>query len=398
MFQHMQAAAPDAILGLSKSFAADPRADKLDLGVGVYRTPDGATPIMQAVARAEAALVDREMTKAYTPVDGAPGFVPAIMRLVLGEQSEALASGRAVAIQSVGGCGALRLAGELIASAGARAVSVGAPTWANHRPIMSAAGNEVRLIDYYDKKACAVDFDAFRTGVAQLGPQDVLLLHGACHNPTGADLTPTQIDEIAEMARDQGFLPLVDVAYHGFAQDLESDAYIIRRFAERAPELLITYSCSKNFGLYRERIGALIMVCENADRASAVKSQAALIARRSYSMPPAHGGAIVAEILASTELSDMWRTELAAMSRQVRANRALLTAAGRSAGLDDRLDYIEGQSGMFSMLPLSDEAVVAMREELGVYIVGGGRINLCGVNSEAAAAQLAQGFKQLGGR
>jgi aspartate/tyrosine/aromatic aminotransferase len=381
MFATTDLLPPDAILGLTKLAAADQREEKVDLGVGVYKTVDGATPIMHAVDMAEQTLIKQEKTKAYTPADGAPGFGEAILELVFGADSEQVSSGRTIAVQSPGGCGALRLAGEVLARNDAAGISAGAPTWANHKPLLTAAGLEVHMIPYYDTKASAIDFDAFIASVKKLGPADALLLHGACHNPTGADLSHEQIDTVIDVAAERGFLPLIDTAYHGFAADLETDAYIIREMTRRLPEVLITYSCSKNFGLYRERTGAIIFAGRNPDQAAAVKSHIINIARASYSMPPAHGGAIVSEILHSPELAQSWREELAAMNLAVRNNRKLLVDTAREAGLGNQLSYITDQNGMFSLLPLTLEDVTVLREEFAIYIVGAGRINLCGVNA-----------------
>lgn len=381
MFADAKLLPPDPILGLMKAFQEDTRSDKIDLGVGVYRNPEGLTPVMQAVKKAEAIFTASEATKAYTPVDGAPGFTDAIVKLVLGEDSPAVAAGRCAAIQTAGGCGALRIAGEVLARTGAAGVTIGEPTWPNHRPLLSAAGLKINMIPYYDLASSAIDFDAFAAAAKKLGPKDVLLVHGACHNPTGADLNHDQIEALIDIALDRGFLPLIDCAYHGFAEDLDADAYIIREFARRLPEVLVTYSCSKNFGLYRERTGALIVVGKTAEHAEAVKSHVINVARGVYSMPPAHGGAIVAEIFRSPELTRMWRDELEEMAGIVRNNRRLLVKTAEEAGLGNRLSFIEGQNGMFSLLPMTAEEAVAARERHGVYIVGAGRINMCGVNA-----------------
>lgn len=396
MFADARLLPPDPILGLSKAFAEDPRADKVDLGVGVYRTPDGRTPIMQAVSEAESLVMAGETTKAYTPADGAPGFADEVLKLVFGADSAVIGEGRCAAMQTPGGCGALRIAGELLARLGAAGVAIGEPTWPNHKPLLSAAGLPVHAIPYYDAGAATVDFDSFLAAAERLGPKDVLLLHGACHNPTGADLTREQIDAVIDVALDRGFLPLIDSAYHGFAADLETDAYIIREFARRLPEVLITYSCSKNFGLYRERTGALVIVGADAERAAAIKSHAINVARSNYSMPPAHGGAIVAEILRSPELTKLWRDELSEMTATMRANRRLLVKTAREMGLGNRLSFIEGQNGMFSLLPMTVEQVTAARERHAVYIVGAGRINLCGVNP-GNVERIVRAYKEVAG-
>jgi len=394
MFSKLNALADDPILGLSQLFKADDRAEKVDLGVGVFRTQDGRTPIMEAVKKAERRVVDFETTKAYTPPAGAPGFNEAILKLVCGEDSRALKAGRCAAIQTPGGCGALRIAGELLKRAKARAISVGTPTWPNHIPLLTAAGLKINSVPYYNVKDGVIEFDAFRAAVSALERKDVLLLHGPCHNPTGADPSREQISAIYDLAVKRGFLVLIDSAYHGFAKDLEADAFIIREAIRRLPEALITYSCSKNFGLYRERTGALILIGENADRASALRSHAVNLARANYSMPPAHGGAIVAEILQSDELSALWRAELAEMTAAMRASRRLLVSATKAVGLGNRLAYVAEQNGMFSLLPMTEERVAAARERFGVYIVGAGRINLCGVN-ETNADYIARALKEV---
>lgn len=380
MFEKTELLPADPILGLSKLFREDERADKIDLGVGVYRTPDGQTPIMKAVREGQNIVVSNETTKAYTPADGAPGFADNILKLVLGEDSVAYREGQCAAVQTPGGCGALRLAGEILARSDLSGLTVGSPTWANHIPLLSSAGIKINSIPYYDTSKSEIDFDAFLEGVRKLGPQDVLLVHGCCHNPTGADLSESQINQLIELALERGFLPFIDTAYHGFAKGLEKDAWIVRQMVERLPEVLISYSCSKNFGLYRERTGALIYKGSNPERTKAIHSQAISIARGIYSMPPAHGGAIVNEILSSTELTAMWREELEEMRAVVVGNRQRLVAAAQATGLGNRLGFIGDQYGMFSLLPISTDAVEKLRTEHGVYVVGGGRINLCGVN------------------
>lgn len=380
MFEKTELLPPDPILGLSKIFRKDARADKIDLGVGVYRTPEGETPIMQAVKQAQDLVIEKEMTKAYTPVDGAPGFTDNILKLLLGEDSVAYTEGHCSAVQTPGGCGALRVAGELIARGDVNGLTIGSPTWANHIPLLSSAGLTINSIPYYDTDKSLIDFDAFMDSVRKLGPRDVLLVHGCCHNPTGADLSGDQVNQLIETALERGFMPFIDTAYHGFAKGLEKDAWIARQMIERLPEVLVSYSCSKNFGLYRERTGALIFKGSTNERTKAMHSQAISIARGMYSMPPAHGGAIVNEVLSSTELTTMWKQELEAMRTMVAGNRQQLVKAAQATSLGHRLDFIGDQHGMFSLLPMTNETVEKLRAEKAVYIVGGGRINLCGLN------------------
>lgn len=377
MFADLAALPPDALLGLTKLFNDDTRAKKIDLGVGVFKTPDNKTPVMAAVAAAQRRLVERETTKVYLPPEGAPGFGDAIRRLVF---DDAISSERCAVVQTPGGCGALSVGANLLKRAGAASVAIGAPTWANHHPLLSAAGLKISMTPYYNPATGAVDFDAFYAAARKLGPADALLLHGGCHNPTGADPSHDQIDAIVDLSVERGFFPFVDFAYHGFANGLDEDAYLVRRLAERAGEFIVTYSCSKNFGLYRERTGALILVGANADRASAMRSHAVNIARQVYSMPPAHGGILAADILTTPELDALWRAELEAMRRAVVANRLLLVRTAAEHQLGGRLQYIARQNGMFSLLPLSDAEVLSLRDQYGVYVAGGGRANLCGVN------------------
>lgn len=381
MFADLLALPDDPILGLSQAFKEDKRERKIDLGVGVFKTSDGRTPVMEAVKKAQAQVIEAETTKAYTPPGGAPGFADSILKLVFGPDNEALGAGRCAAIQTPGGCGALRVAGELLKRTSARGIAVGTPTWPNHKPLLAASGLNVKMIPYYDAMAASIEFDAFLAEIKKLESEDVLLLHGACHNPTGADLSREQIDAVFDVAEECKFLPLIDVAYHGFAESLEADAYIVREAVRRLPEALIAYSCSKNFGLYRERTGALILVGETSARAHALRSHAVNVARGIYSMPPAHGGLIASEILRSTELEKLWRKELASMAETIRNNRRMLVEAAGKAGLGNRLSYITDQRGMFSLLPMTEESVKAARDRYGVYIVGAGRINLCGVNA-----------------
>lgn len=371
----------DSILGLTAAFRADPREDKIDLGVGVFRTPDNKTPVMKAVRRAQAQLVESEETKVYLPPEGAPGFGEAIVKLLFGDNHPAVKDERVLAVQTPGGCGALRIGGELIKRAGASSVHVGEPTWANHKPLLGAAGLEVVSLPFYNKENCVIDFDDFMGGVSKLDAGAVLLLHGCCHNPTGSDLTREQIDTIFDAAEKQNFTVFIDTAYHGFAESLEDDAYMAREAARRLPSALISYSCSKNFGIYRERAGALIAVGKNAEHAKALVSHMTSLARGMYSMPPGHGGLIVSKILHDADLSAMWRSELSDMREAVIGNRELLEKTAQEMQLGERLDFITSQRGMFSMLPVTKEQTEIFREKHGIYMTGDGRINMCGVNT-----------------
>lgn len=394
MFAELPLLPPDALLGLTRLFNEDRREKKIDLGVGVFRTRDGRTPILESVKRAEEKVLSAQTTKVYTPPEGAPGFADAIAKLMFGEGHRAVADGRVFALQTPGGCGALRVGAELLKRSGAARIVIGAPTWANHQPLLSAAGLSIEMIPYYDAKTGGLFFDDFMGAVEKLGRRDVLLLHGGCHNPTGVDLSSAQIDQVIAASERQGFTPMVDFAYHGFAADLDADAFMVREIARRLPEALVTYSCSKNFGLYRERTGALFLIGKTGERMAAMKSHALALARGIYSMPPAHGGAIVAEILQSTDLSGLWRREVADMAAQIRKNRRLFVKTAGEMQFGERVAAVERQNGMFSMLPLTEPQVMAMRERFGVYMANNGRINLCGVN-EGNVEHLCNGLRDV---
>jgi len=383
----------DPILDLGRLFDADPRPEKVNLGIGVYLDDTAHTPIMRAVAEAETIVRRRENSKAYLPPKGAPGYAEGIERIALGSDIAAVAEGRCAIVQTPGGCGALGIAGALMKRSGVECVVMGTPTWSNHKPVFGAAGLATRMIPYYDADTGGIDFAGFIAEVKTLGPKDVLLIHGACHNPTGADLSHEQIDELIDIALDRGFLPMIDSAYHGLGESLDTDGYVLRAFASRLPELLISYSCSKNFGLYRERTGAIIMIGKDADHAAILQSHALDIARQTYSMPPAHGALMVSEILASDELEAMWRSELAEMQSAIRARRRLFADALAHTPLGNSLAWVGDHNGMFSLLPMTPEQTRRMRDEFAIHMAASGRINVCGIradNAERLARAVAQ--------
>ncbi|MEL6111798.1 MAG: aromatic amino acid transaminase [Pseudomonadota bacterium] len=385
MFNNLDTLPEDPLLGLTQAYRNDPCEEKIDLGVGVFKTPDGTTPIMRAVKEAERRLTAAQQTKVYAPPVSVPGYIDHLSALVFGDAPASDASCR-IGVQAPGGCGALRLGAELLARRGAQRVLVGAPTWANHIPLMEAAGLRVEQEPFYNKASGTQETGDFLTAVEQLGPEDCLLLHGACHNPTGADLSSDDANAILDLAQRRGFLVFIDVAYHGFAQDLEADRAIVRQFAAGLPELMISYSCSKNFGLYRERTGAIFVQGQSERVAMAAQSHLINIARGSYSMPPAHGASIVAEILQADDLRKDWRDELSTMAQTVREKRVMLVAAARETALGEALDFVAQQNGMFSLIPVSKEQVSVLRKDFGIYMADSGRINLCGL-TEANVGQ-----------
>ncbi len=390
MFADLAALPPDPLLGVTARFRADPRPDKIDLGVGVFRNRRGETPVMRAVAAAQARLVANETTKVYLPPESAPGFAPALARLIFSETM----SPRIAVVQTPGGSGALRVAAELLKRAGAQAIITPAPTWTNHGPLLGASGLAIRSIPYYDAKTGGVDFAAFHDAASKLGPRDALLIHACCHNPAGADLSREEIDAIIDLAAEKGFLPFVDFAYHGFAEGLDADAYMVRAMARRLPEFLLAYSCSKNFGLYRERAGAVAMIGADETAAKAMTTHAVNAGRQMYSMPPAHGALLVAGALGDPALERDWRAEVDEMRVAVMRSRGLLVEAARAHQLGGRLDFLLKQRGMFSLLPIGEAQVTTLREKHALHLVNSGRINLCAVN-EDNAGRIAEALRDV---
>tara|TARA_R110002110_G_scaffold184698_2_gene391504 strand:+ start:27291 stop:28487 length:1197 start_codon:yes stop_codon:yes gene_type:complete len=370
----------DSILGLAAACRADPNPQKVDLTVGIYMNEEGVCPVFDAVSLAQQALVEEETTKAYMHPAGDSLFNQGIQRLVLGEDSPALADGRVSSIQTPGGCGALRIGAEIIniAVPGAR-VWVSDPTWPVHIPLLGSVGLEFATYRYYEPSSHSVNFAAMVDDLGQAQQGDVVLLHGCCHNPCGADLSLEQWGVIADMASRQGFLPFVDIAYQGLGDGLEEDAAGLRLLVQRLPEVIIAASCSKNMGLYRERTGATIFASANPASSLALRSQAQVAARRIYSMPPAHGALLAGRVLADDELNANWQDELQAMCRRINGLRTSLMSKLEQC-TDRDFSFIEREKGMFSFLGLSREQAVALREEHSVYMLESSRINVAGVN------------------
>ncbi|MDH4572795.1 aromatic amino acid transaminase [Salinicola acroporae] len=382
MFEKIERVPGDAILGLIEAYNQDANPQKVDLGVGVYRDPNGNTPIMRAVKQAEAHLLESETTKSYIGSHGDPRYGKAVLPLVLGSDSPVLAANRASATQSPGGTGALRLAADFIKSnLPGKRIWLSDPTWPNHLGIFDAAGIEMRKYPYVSADN-RLDFDAMLATLKEIPQGDVVLLHACCHNPSGFDLDREQWQQVLEVVKSRGLLPLVDFAYQGFGEGLEADAYGVRLMAENLDEVLITSSCSKNFGLYRERTGCLIVIAKNAEQMQNVRSQMAIVARENYSNPPSHGAAVVTEILESAELARVWREELTEMCDRINGLRSDLVAALEPYGLDKRFAHVAAQRGMFSYTGLSTEQVKRLRDEFSIYMVGSGRANVAGFTSE----------------
>jgi aspartate aminotransferase len=381
MLQVLQQLPADPILGLSAACRADPNPDKVDLTIGIYMDEQGLCPVFEAVQLAQRAIVEEETTKAYIAAAGDEHFNTGLQRLVLGAGSAALLEDRVSSIQTPGGCGALRIGAEIVHAAAPNArVWVSDPTWPVHIPLLGSVGLQFQSYRYYDPDTHGVNFDAMVTDLKNAVAGDVVLLHGCCHNPCGADLSLPQWGVIAEMAEHQGFTPFVDFAYQGLGDGLEEDAAGLRLLVSRLPEVIVAASCSKNLGLYRERVGAAIFVCSDPANARAILSQAQVAARRVYSMPPAHGALLAGRVLTDDLLGDIWRTELNTMCQRINGlrsdlRRALETQCGGDYG------FIEREKGMFSFLGLSAKQALRLRQEFGVYMLDSSRINVAGVNA-----------------
>ncbi|WP_130888124.1 amino acid aminotransferase [Pseudomonas sp. Sample_21] len=376
----------DPILGLMEAYAQDANPRKFDLGVGVYKDAQGLTPIPEAVKIAEARLVESQDTKTYIGGHGNPLFGKVINELVLGSDSALIAEQRAGATQTPGGTGALRLAADFIAQClPGKGVWLSNPTWPIHETIFAAAKVKVSHYPYVGSDN-RLDVEAMLAVLREVPKGDVVLLHACCHNPTGFDLSHDDWKRVLEVVRSRDLLPLIDFAYQGFGDGLEQDAWSTRLFAAQVPELLITSSCSKNFGLYRDRTGALIVCATSADKLIDIRSQLANIARNLWSTPPDHGAAVVATILADPELKARWADEVEAMRLRIAQLRSGLVEALEPHGLRERFAHIGVQRGMFSYTGLSPEQVKTLRERHSVYMVSSGRANVAGIDATRLAS------------
>ncbi len=377
MFDSLPALPSDAIIRLINEYAADERSEKVDLGIGVYRNEQGETPVLAAVKEAEQRIVATQRTKAYLGSGGDPEFNALAERLTFGDE---VAAERLTTLQTPGGSGALRVAAGLVLRANDEVtVWHSDPTWANHVPLLGGAGLKLRAYPYYDDATCAIRFDEMLEQLAKVPEGDIVLLHGCCHNPTGMDLDREQWEAVAALIAKRKLLPFVDLAYQGFAEGLEEDAFPIRLLAGMVPEMLVATSCSKNFGLYRDRVGSLSIVSSNAETAGNVRSQAHNLVRTMYSMPPDHGAAIVRQILVDDKLRSQWLGELNAMRDRLKDMRVrLCEALGKQAGGHD-FSHIGLAHGMFCFLGLDEAQVERLKKERGVYMVGSSRINVAGI-------------------
>ncbi len=380
MFDKIQPAPPDAILGLTEAFKEDTRPNKINLGVGVYKDATGKTPVLATVKEAERRLIDTEATKSYKPIDGDPAYGACVQAMLFGAGSDIISGKRAATSHCPGGTGALRVAGDFIGSQLPGATLwMSDETWPNHPAVFSAAGVPMKRYSYFDAAKNTLDIDAMLNGLAEAKEGDVVLLHGCCHNPTGVDPDAGQWAKIADVCAQKNLLPLVDFAYQGLATGIEEDAVGLRTLVSKVPELIICASFSKNFGLYNERVGSLTMVADSADAAKTVQSQVKTCIRRNYSNPPSHGGAIVATILQDDALTKQWHAELAEMRDRINGMRKLFVKTLAERGANRDFSFITKQNGMFSYSGLTKEQVSRLRADYGIYIVGSGRINVAGM-------------------
>lgn len=375
MFESLTAAPADPILGLADLYNKDERTSKINLSVGVYKDETTQTPILESVKKAEQFLLNNETTKSYLSIDGIKEFNIATQILLFGNENE-----RAKTAQAPGGTGALRIMADFLARrTKVKRIWVSNPSWPNHRSVFQTAGLEVREYRYYDAQTHSLDFDGLMQDLSKIAAGEAVLFHGCCHNPTGIDPTPEQWKAISDLALKNGWLPLFDLAYQGLGQGIEEDVYGLRLFTDHHPELLIASSYSKNFGLYNERVGAFTLIAADTEIADRAFSQVKTIIRANYSNPPAHGAKIVSYILNNKELKEEWIDELTSMRQRIHRMRQLFVKTLQDKGANQDFSFIAKQNGMFSFSGLTEQQVLKLRNDYGIYIVNSGRINVAGM-------------------
>ncbi|TVL14150.1 aromatic amino acid aminotransferase [Shewanella xiamenensis] len=383
MFNSLIAMPADPILGLLTQYREDTHPQKVDLGVGVYKDPAGNTPILNCVKKAEKFRLETETTKVYIGPTGSPLFNTLMTQLAFGSDHSAIIANRIRTVSTPGGTGALRVAGDFIKRCNPNAVLwVSDPTWANHTGLFEAAGITVKTYPYYDYDSKSLKFEEMLAALSQVSPDDVVLLHACCHNPSGMDLTTDQWDKVVTLTKEQGFTPLIDMAYQGFGDGVDIDAYGVRKMAAAVDNMILCSSCSKNFGLYRERIGSCSVIAKDANTANIAQSVLLYVVRCLYSMPPAHGAAIVETILGSKELTQEWLDELKVMRDRINGNRAILVEKLKANGVERDFSFIARQKGMFSFLGVNPEQVARLQKEFSIYMVGSSRISIAGISED----------------
>ncbi|MGK0408789.1 MAG: aspartate aminotransferase [Shewanella psychromarinicola] len=381
MFNSLTAMPADPILGLLTQYRADKHPNKVDLGVGVYKDPVGHTPILDCVKVAEKIRLDTETTKVYIGPTGSAPFNQLMGELAFGASHSVLLADRVRTVSTPGGTGALRVAADFIKRCNPNAVLwVSDPTWANHTGLFEAAGITVKTYPYYDYDNKTLKFDQMLAKLNTIGKDDVVLFHACCHNPSGMDLSTDQWDEVVKVTVKQGFTPLIDMAYQGFGDGVDEDAYGVRQMAAAVESMILCSSCSKNFGLYRERIGACSIVAKDSTTANVALSVMLYVIRCIYSMPPAHGAAIVETILGTPALKQQWLAELKVMRDRINGNRTMLVEQLAAHGVDRDFSFIASQKGMFSFLGVNSEQVAILKQQYSVYMVGSSRISIAGIS------------------
>jgi len=380
MFESIEPAPSDAILGLSAAFNDDPRSEKINLSVGVYQDEAGKTPVLECVRRAEQRLAAAAGSKSYLPIPGSAEYRESVRQLLFGEKYESEHPGCVASAHTPGGTGALRVAADFLhANLPQATVWLSDPTWPNHPNIFTAAGVPTKTFAYFDRESNSLDYQNMTAAIEQIPAGDVILLHGCCHNPTGIDPTVAQWQQIADLVVERGLTAMLDFAYQGFADGVEEDAAAARTFCRPGSELIVCSSFSKNFSLYRERVGALSLVCKSQEQAAAVQSQINRVIRSNYSNPPAHGAAIVSTVLRDSQLRSEWEDEVTTMRRRIAGMRQTLVDALAAKGVPGDYSFISQQRGLFSFTGLSKEQADVLRERHAIYIVGSGRINVAGL-------------------
>lgn len=382
MFEELPILPPDSILGLAAACRADPNPDKVDLTIGIYMDEAGLCPVFEAIKQAQRSLVEEEQTKAYIPPQGDPAFLDGMIELVVGSEHLAARADSVGAVQAPGGCGAVRLGAEVLKASGTGGkVWISDPSWPVHVPLITSTGLALSEYRYYDPQTHGVNFEGMieDLGAAQHG--DIVLLHGCCHNPSGADLSREQWETVASMAVEQGFTPMIDLAYQGFGEGLDADVYGLRLLLSNVSEVVIAASLSKNMGLYRERTGIAIFVGPDARTAEATVSQAKAAARRNYSMPPAHGALLAGRVLSNVRLRSSWEAELGTMCERINTLRTDFQGRLESASGRD-FSFVARENGMFSFLGLTVEQARRLRSERSLYMLDSSRINIASLNSD----------------
>ena len=381
MFNNLKMLPPDPVFGLSEQFAKDERSDKVNLTIGIYKNNDGVTPIFEAVHKAEELLLKDERSKSYLSIEGDPLYRKLSQQLIFGNNSNLVLDKKVQSIQTPGGTGAIKVFADFIFEKfSSSTIWISNPTWGNHLSIFKNSGLKTNYYRYFDKSNQSLDFEGFKNDLKQSKPNDVVVLHACCHNPTGVDLNLNQWEELADICCKKELIPLFDMAYQGFGDNLESDTFGIKIFEKKLNTFFLANSFSKNFGLYNERIGALHIISQNKDMSETILTNIQPIVRSNYSNPPFHGAGIITEILSDNVLKNSWMNELSSMRKRIHSMRTLLLEQLSRKQNKVDFDYIINQKGMFSIIDLDEKQVTRLKEEFGVYLLKSGRINIAGLN------------------